>query len=190
MRAFFGSVVIALALALPGATWAQDDLIEDASPLNVTIGHRVVRLEALTVKRSAATGRLPIALIAHGKPTTQGRMSDRHASEYLPQARDLARRGFLAVVVMRRGFGNSDGPQPVPLTCASTSLVERFDADADDMQATLASVAQRPDADATRVIAIGVSAGGAAVTSLSARNPAGLRACGQCLGRPALPELS
>src|SRR5262245_25148682 len=104
---FLGGVVIALALVLPDTTRAQDDLIEDASPLNVTIGQRVVRLEALTVRRTAATGRLPIALIAHGKPTTQGRMSDRHANEYLPQARDLARRGWLAVVVMRRGFGHS-----------------------------------------------------------------------------------
>jgi dienelactone hydrolase len=175
-RRFLGGVAIALALVLPDATRAQDDLIEEASPLHVTIGRRVVRLETLTVKRAGTAGRLPIALIAHGKPTTQGRMSDRHADEYLPQARDLARRGWLAVVVMRRGFGNSDGPQPVPLSCASGSLVERFDADADDMQATLATVAQRPDADATRVIAIGVSAGGAAVMSLSARNPPGLRA--------------
>jgi dienelactone hydrolase len=173
---FLGGVVIALALVLPDATQAQSDLIEDASPLNVTIGRRVVRLEALTVKRAATTERLPIALIAHGKPTTQGRMSDRRASEYLPQARDLARRGWLAIVVMRRGFGHSDGPQPVPLSCASNSLVERFDADADDIQATLATVAQRPDADPTRVIAIGVSAGGAAVMSLSARNPTGLLA--------------
>jgi dienelactone hydrolase len=173
---FLGGVVIALALVLPDTTRAQDDLIEDASPLNVTIGQRVVRLEALTVRRAAATGRLPIALIAHGKPTTQGRMSDRHANEYLPQARDLARRGWLAVVVMRRGFGQSDGPQPVPLSCASKSLVERFDADADDIQATLAKVTQRADADPTRMIAIGVSAGGAAVISLSARNPLGLRA--------------
>jgi hypothetical protein len=78
-----------------------------------------------------------VALIAHGKPMTQGRMSDQHARDYRMQARDLARRGWLAVVVMRRGFGNSDGPQPVPVSCASESLGERFGADADDMQAAL-----------------------------------------------------
>src|SRR5262249_11755398 len=131
--------------------------------------------EALIIKRAAAAGRLPLALIAHGKPTTQGRMSDQHVRDYLMQARDLARRGWLAAIVMRRGFGASDGPQPVPASCASTSLTARFDADADDIGAALAMIAQRPDADPARMIAIGVSAGGAAVTALAARNPTGLR---------------
>jgi dienelactone hydrolase len=165
---------IAAVLAFADAAQAESDLVEDATPLTVTIDRRTVRLEALIVKRSDATGRLPVALIAHGKPNTQGRMSDQRAHQHLPQARDLARRGWLAVVVIRRGFGNSDGPQPVPLTCASKSLTERFDADADDIQATLATVARRADADPAHVIAIGVSAGGAAVTAFSARNPAGL----------------
>jgi len=80
------------------------------------------------------------------------------------------------VVVMRRGFGASDGPVAVPLTCASNSLLDRFASDADDLQATLAAVGRRDDADTTRVIAIGVSAGGAAAVALSARNPPGLAA--------------
>ena len=74
-------------------------------------------------------------------------MLDERSGEYARQARDLARRGWLAVVAMRRGYGGSDGPASVPLTCASTSLLERFAADADDLQAVLAAVAKRPDAD-------------------------------------------
>jgi dienelactone hydrolase len=101
-------------------------------------------------------------------------MLDERAADYARVARDLARRGWLAVVTMRRGYGASDGPAAVPLSCASTSLAERFAADADDLQAALAALAKRSDADATRVIAIGVSAGGAAVAALSARNPPGL----------------
>ena len=34
-----------LALALAEAAWAQGDLVEDASPLRVVIGGRIVRLE-------------------------------------------------------------------------------------------------------------------------------------------------
>jgi dienelactone hydrolase len=164
-------------LSLVFADWAygqESDLTEDTSFLRVTIDGKTVRLEGLVVKRTDATGRLPIALIAHGKSSTQGRMLDTRASFYLRQARDLARRGWLAVVVIRRGFGGSDGPSPVPLSCASKSLIERFSADADDLEATINLIAQRPDADASRVIAIGVSAGGAAVTAWSARNPEGL----------------
>ena len=82
-----------LTFALPDLAQAQDDLIEDTSPLRVTIGGKIVRLEALTVKRAATAHLLPVALIAHGKPMTQGRMSDQRARDYLMQARDLARRG-------------------------------------------------------------------------------------------------
>lgn len=48
--------------------------------------------------------------------------------------------------------------------------------DADDVQAALPVVAQRPDADPTRVISMGVSAGGALSVALAARNPSGLLA--------------
>ena len=62
------------------------------------------------MKKRDAAGKLPIALIAHGKPGSEGRMLDERAGEYVRQARDLARRGWLAVVAMRRGYGGSDGP--------------------------------------------------------------------------------
>lgn len=155
---------------------AQGDFVEDAGNLQTTIGGRLVRLEALTIKSSTATGRLPIALIAHGKWTRQGHTSEQHARDYAGQARDLASRGWLAVVVMRRGFGRSDGPSPVALSCTAKSLAAWFDADADDLAAALDTIGQRPDADPTHVIAIGKSSGGAAATALSARNPTGLLA--------------
>jgi dienelactone hydrolase len=168
------TILIACLLAAGPAVAQDSDLVEDTSFLRVTIGNRTVRLESLIVKKRDAQGKLPIALIAHGKPGSEGRMLDERAGDYVRQARDLARRGWLAVVTMRRGYGGSDGPAAVPLSCASTSLSERFAADADDLAATLAAVAKRPDADGMRTIAIGVSAGGAAVIALSARNPPGL----------------
>ena len=84
------------------------------------------RLEALTVRRAEATGRLPIALIAHGKPASPQGMLDDHAVNFTSVARDLASRGWLAVVVIRRGFGQSDGPMPVPVNCRTTSFIPRF----------------------------------------------------------------
>lgn len=173
----FRHIALVCALLAPAPVAAQEsDLVEDSSFLRVTIGDRTVRLEGLVVKKRDATGKLPIVLIAHGKPGSDGRMLDDRATEYARQAHDFARRGWLAVVSMRRGFGGSDGPAPVPLSCASTTLAGRFASDADELQAVLALIAKRPDADATRMLAIGVSAGGAAVTALSARNPPGLAA--------------
>ena len=167
-------LVAALVVAATPARAAE--FIEDNAFLRVSIAGRTVRLEALTVKRADATGRLPVALIAHGKPDNLQSMLDNRALAYLGQARDLANRGYLAVVPIRRGFGQSDGPIAVSVTCKTPSFTPRFSADADDLAATLDAVARRPDADPTRAIAIGVSAGGAAVTALSARNPKNLRA--------------
>jgi len=167
-------ILVLAAVVSAGAASAHNELAEDSSFLRVTIGGKSVRLEAFAVKRADAAAKLPIALIAHGKPTTQGSMLDQRATDYARQARDLARRGWLAIVVMRRGFGASDGPAPVPLSCANTTLLDRFNADADDLEAALETIGKRPDADPSRMIAIGASAGGAAVTALSARNPKGL----------------
>ena len=120
MRLSRSRLTLAAVLCAGAAPAQQSELTEDSSFLRVTIGGKSVRLEAFVVKRADATGKLPIALIAHGKPTTQGRMLDERASDYARQARDLARRGYSPSSVMRRGFGASDGPAPVPLTCAST----------------------------------------------------------------------
>ena len=167
-------MLVALVAAHPAR--AQGDLVEEAGFLRVAIGSKVVKLEALTVKPAGATGRLPIALFAHGKTGTQAQMSNQHVQDYIGQARDLARRGWLAVVVMRRGFGRSDGPLSANLSCMSNSFLERLEGDADDLAATLTVVARRPDADPARAIVIGESAGGAAAVALSARNPPGLMA--------------
>jgi dienelactone hydrolase len=167
------SLLLFLALASPALS---GDFLEENGFLRVTIAGRSYRLEALTVKRADTTGRLPIALIAHGKPGNLQGMLDDHAKNFVEIARDLASRGWLAVAVIRRGFGQSDGPMPSPVTCLSTSFIPRFTADAAELEATLNFIAGRPDADPSRMIAIGVSAGGAAVTALSARNPTNLRA--------------
>jgi dienelactone hydrolase len=157
----------------PALAWSAD-FMEETGYFRVTIEGRTVRLQGMTVKRSDAAEKLPIALITHGKPPNQAGMLDLQPTHLAGLARDLARRGWLAVIVLRRGFGQSDGPMPRPATCASSSLSERFSADADDLQATLELMAERPDADGTRAIAIGVSAGGAAVSALAARNPKNL----------------
>ena len=154
----------------------SDDFMQENTFFRVNIGGRTFRLEGLTVKQADASGRLPIALITHGQPANLQNMLDKHATDFIGPAKDLAHRGWLAVVVMRRGFGQSDGPLPSPVSCQSTSFIERLSADADDLAATLEVITRRPDVDATRVIAIGVSAGGAAVMALSARNPPNLRA--------------
>ena len=111
-RAVLGPLILVLILlaAVSSARARDGEFIEDNGFYRVTIAGRMYRLEALTVRRAEATGRLPIALIAHGKPANPQSMLDDHAGNFLGVARDLASRGWLAVAVIRRGFGQSDGP--------------------------------------------------------------------------------
>jgi dienelactone hydrolase len=147
-----------------------DEFVVERTFLRTTIEKRSIRLEALIIKRSDVTEKLPVALITHGKSSHLSDMLGSKAVDYAGPARDLARRGWLAVVVMRRGFGQSDGPMAASVSCATTSFADRFAADADDLQGALAAVSNRPDADPGRAIAIGVSAGGAAVVALGAQS--------------------
>lgn len=174
-RALQAAVLALLLLVLPQAARATD-LVEESTFFRVTIDGRPVRLQGMIVRRAGDVAKLPMALITHGKSANLGSMLDLQPGALLGPARDLARRGWLAVIVIRRGFGQSDGPMPKEMSCATTSFADRFAADADDLQAAVDVVARRPDADASRMIAIGVSAGGAAVAALGARNPPNLLA--------------
>jgi dienelactone hydrolase len=157
------------------------ELAEERTFLTVRGNKGPYRLEALVVRPAKADGRLPIALITHGQNGKSAENQHVRADFMLPQARDLAMRGWLAVAVMRRGYGGSDGLPGVPrgaahMSCENGDLARGFDVEAEDLNAALKVVAERPDADAARAIAIGQSLGGGAVLALAARQPPGLLA--------------
>ena len=153
-------------------------LIEEHTFLTVRNAKGSYRLEALLVRPAAATGRLPIALITHGKNLTPLENEAIHADWMAPQARDFAARGWLAVVVIRRGYGASDGVPGVALggaymACGNADLVRGFEVEADDLAGALQAVSTRPDADASR-------AGGGTVVRRRHR----ARLCGPQAGGP------
>lgn len=177
-RPLAGAILSGCLLALATVAQAQsaaDEFVTEKAFFRTTVNGKSVRLEGLVVKRSDLGGRLPVAMITHGKSANPADMLSLRASDYAPYARDLARRGYLSVVVLRRGFGQSDGPMPVNMTCNTDTFANFFNADADDLQGALDAASKRPDADPERAIAIGVSAGGAAVMALASRNPKNLR---------------
>jgi dienelactone hydrolase len=166
-----------LARAQDTATPRLSEFVQETSLLPVSIGGATFRLEVMTLRSRAATGRLPIALVTHGKPGPRDDLATIHATSYRGIARDLARRGWLAVVVVRRGYGFSEGSLPQFGDCKTGyDLARMFRTEALDLAAVLTVVSNRPDADATRAIAIGVSAGGAAALALAASAPANLKA--------------
>ena len=155
------------------------DVEEEHVMLPVRIGGETYRLDTLVVRPAGVRGRLPIALIGHGQGGAEV-TSVYSVVSMQRQARDLAQRGYLAVAVIRRSFGRSDGipglPGGAPYSDCEPHTQTLFDATADDLAATLAAIAERPDADPEHVILIGQSAAGPGVLALAARGLPGLRA--------------
>src|SRR5208283_1257414 len=91
------------------------------------------------------------------------------------QALEFARRGWAVVIVMRRGYGGSDGGWAEGFgPCDNANYIAAGTAGATDLKTTLDFVSHRPDIDPTHMIAVGVSAGGFATVALTADPPPGL----------------
>ena len=180
MNTILPALALALLLACPGGARAADepatpvDVVEDAARLAVTIGGKDYALGAVVV-RLPGESRLPVALVTHG--ASPGKPRAATIDGIRGWAHDLAHRGWLAVAVMRRGYGESDGEvTDNGDTCTSPDVGRYLEAHADDLEAALRSIGRRPDADMDRVLALGASAGAAAVMALAARPSARLAA--------------
>jgi dienelactone hydrolase len=131
-------------------------------------------LEALLV-RPSEPGQYPLALINHGSPRTGADRPNMTPLSMLPEAMEFARRGWAAVVVMRRGYGGSGGGwAEIYGGCANPNYLAAASAAAGDLRAAISFLAKRPDIDGSRMISVGVSAGGFATVALTADAPRGL----------------
>ncbi len=103
------------------------------------------------------------------------------ADMMLPQARDLAERGWLAVIVVRRGFGRSERRCPAlpadPPTCPASipTSARGFEIEADDLEGALQGLPSGPMPMVARH-RDRHSVGGGTVLAFAARQPKGLRA--------------
>jgi dienelactone hydrolase len=132
--------------------------------------------EALLV-RPDEPGRFPLALINHGSPRSGADRPNMTPLSMLPEAIEFARRGWAAVVVMRRGYGGSGGSWAEDYgACNNPDYLAAAAGAAADLKAAAVFLARRPDIDASRIVSAGVSAGGFATIALTADPPPGLAA--------------
>jgi dienelactone hydrolase len=133
-------------------------------------------LEALLV-RPDGPGKFPLVLLSHGTPRDPKTRKNKTPWAMYPQAVEFARRGWAAVVVMRRGYGDSGGQYAESAgSCSDPDYIASGKISARDLKSAVVALAQRPDIDGTRILAVGVSAGGFASVALTADAPPGLRA--------------
>ncbi len=168
------SLVTALAAscaAIHGAS-ADDFYREDLRIPFASAGQR--GLEAMLL-RPSGTRRYPLALISHGAPRDAGDRAGMSPFRLYAQAIEFARRGFAALVVMRRGYGKSGGNYAENSgPCGHRDYLAAAKASATDLRAAIDAIRNRVDVTTQGMIAVGVSAGGFATVGLTADPPPGL----------------
>lgn len=133
-------------------------------------------LEAMLL-RPPGTRRYPLALISHGAPREAKRREEMSPYRSYRQALEFARRGFAALVFMRRSYGESGGRYAESSgPCDRRDYLRSARASASDLRAAIEAMAGRTDISTAGMIAVGVSAGGFASLALSADPPQGLAA--------------
>ena len=133
-------------------------------------------LEAMLL-RPSGTQRYPLALLSHGAPRESERRAAMSPYGSYRQALEFARRGFAALVVMRRGYGDSGGPYAENNgPCDQRDYLRSAWQSASDLRAAIDAMNSRSDVSTDGMIAVGISAGGFAVLALSAHAPKGLAA--------------
>jgi dienelactone hydrolase len=131
-------------------------------------------LEAFLV-RPAGPKRYPLALLSHGSPRSFDDRASMSAHKYYGIALEYARRGFAALIVMRRGYGTSPGGRADSVGgCAKAAYLPAAAVAVADLHAAIDAMARRADVTTSSMIAAGHSAGGLATIALTAQAPPGL----------------
>ncbi len=141
-----------------------------------TSGKHEYQLEAMLVHK-AAPGRYPLAVISHGSPRAGEDRATFSPTTSTSIAIEFARRGWATLVLMRRGYGESEGEWSEGYgSCNDPHYEAAGRTSADDISQTIRYVADHPSRltgegvsiDANRVLLIGVSAGGFASMAANA----------------------
>jgi hypothetical protein len=110
-------------------------------------------LEAFVV-RPAGTKRYPLALLSHGSPRSFDNRATMSAHKYYGIALEYARRGFAALIVMRRGYGTSPGGRVDSVGgCANAAYLPAAAVAVADLRAAIKAMSRRADVTTSGMIA-------------------------------------
>lgn len=125
-------------------------------------------------------GKHPLAILTHGTSADAMERATVTPGVFLPQAIWFARRGYVVLVVVRKGYGRSSGEQDGKhggcQRQGGGSFAEAGENSADDLRAAAKYAATLPEVDTGTIVSAGVSTGGFAQVALAANPPAGLKA--------------
>jgi dienelactone hydrolase len=169
-----------LAAAMLASSWAlaaraQESVTVEDRRLSVRLDHRSFSLIA-RVLRPAGEGPFPLVVINHGTPAGDlARLRKAELGSLGVGARWFAAHGFVVVVVLRPGFGESDGPfMEASTPCANRDYVRDGHQTADIEAAIVESAKALPGVDPRRVVVVGHSTGGFGAITLADSPPPGV----------------
>src|SRR5271170_3065032 len=193
MRTAFILVCLILLLWRAGAQEAPDT--DEGSPEKAAPGRIVIHyvqkemwipapqsfprgLDAIEVY-AERPGKHPLVVLTHGTSDKEEERVRVTPWAQLSQAMWFARRGYVTIVVTRRGYGRSGGQRDGTYGGCSLrggSFKDAGDASADDLRAVIKYAQGVPEVDPQWVVSMGISTGGFAQVALSANPPPGLKA--------------
>jgi dienelactone hydrolase len=168
---------LAICLALLSFTSAvaqPQDLVENGFRIPTKAAGKK-GLEAVMVRPNDSAPH-PLAVLTHGTPRESSDRPGMSPWQMIPQAREFARRGWTTVIVLRRGYGDSGGGFEEDAKACS-NRPDYYDSgkeSAKDLRESIAYLSKLPEVDPSRIISVGVSAGGFATVALTTDPPPGL----------------
>ena len=147
-------------------------------PVKIEDTYRKVIAREITVSVFQETGRnsYPLMILSHGRPAND---SGRHSfgrARYSEASKHFAALGYSVWVPTRIGYGvsGSDEDPENSGPCASKLYPPAYAAAVEQVLQVLDYAKRQPEIDASRIVSVGQSFGGATSIALAARNPAGL----------------
>ena len=167
-----------LILVLPSASARAEELRFDTIriPVNAPGGFRSLALEAIVVRPDDGVAH-PLAVLNHGSPRDATDRSTMSPYRQWPQAVAFARRGWVVVVPMRRGYGSSQGEWAEGYgSCANPDYAAAGRQGASDIAAVARYMGGQSYVSKGKWISVGHSAGAFATVALAAAAPNDLAA--------------
>src|SRR5579871_5010303 len=139
-------------------------------------GARPLELEAIVVRPDDTQAR-PLAVLNHGSPRDSDDRPTMSPYRMWSQAVAFARRGWVAVAVMRRGYGGSQGEWAEGYgSCSNPDYAAAGRQGASDIAAVAKYMGGQTYVSSGKWISVGHSAGAFATIALTAEAPPGLAA--------------
>ncbi len=184
---FVAGEVFAQDLAVPNEFGPK--LVEEQVRIPAKGGYEI----AATILRPAGAGPYGAVILNHGVPgSEQERLEENPANDFAISAPIFARRGYVVVMPVRRGFGATGGDFAEDAgSCSDPDYLRGEKAAAADVMAAYQYARTLPYVDPQRMILAGQSAGGmVSMFAAAMRHPQGLVAVlGFASGRGGNPDI-